>query len=223
VRLLVDGREILVPADQPVTLAATPPAITIRNPDPARVVGLAGDRTRALGARRPFLANAVLVGLAPALAAFGLAALGAAAGANLSAPVASLLALTFLLVASLKGFLLETWEYEGRVAAAVAGEEHDHEDHGHDHAGHDHAPPLRPHAVQSAMRTLLFAVPDLPALDASDRVASGEWAGAGEPRPGDAGLAKALGRLGRAATVAAVALALAAVLGGLGVLLRRTS
>lgn len=214
VRLLVDGHETVVPADQSVSLPARPPRITIRNPDPARVVGLAGDRTRALGSERPFVGNALLAGLAPAVAAFGLAAIGVAAGANLSAPVASLLVVTFLLVASLKGFLLETWQHEGKVAAAVAGEEHDHD--GHDHAHHDHGTADDPRPVRAAMRALLAAVPDLPALDASDRVARGEWAGAGAPGR------ESLGRLGRAALVALVALLGAAAIGGLGVFLRRT-
>ncbi len=207
VPLVVDGREILVPADQSIALPATPPSITIKNPDPARAVGIAGDRTRALGTERSFLGNALLAAIAPALAAFALAALGAAAGASLSGPVAALLATTFLLVASLKGFLLETWEHEGKVAAAVAGDEHDHAD----HAGHRHEPIRRtPPTVEAAMRGVLGIVPDLPALDATDRVARGEWAGVGRPRAR------------RAAAFAAVALLLAAALGGLGVLVRRT-
>jgi len=208
VPLLVDDREILVRTEQAVVLPATPPAIRIRNPDPSRVVGIAGDRTGAVGKGRPFLANGILAALAPALAAFGLAALGTAAGANLSAPVAALLAATILLASSLKGFLLETWEHEGKVAAAVAGERGD-ADH---HAGHHHAPTARaPEPIKAAMRGLLGLLPDLPALDASDRVARGEWAGGG---------VGAL--LSRAARLAAVGLLCAGVLGGLGVLLRRT-
>jgi len=207
VPLVVDGREITVPSDQSVVLPATPPAITIRNADPDRAVGIAGDRTVALGTERSFLGNALLAAVAPALAALALAALGAAAGANLSGPVAALLAATFLLVASLKGFLLETWEHEGKVAAAVAGAEQGHED----HAGHQHGPVRRtPRAVEAAMRGILEVMPDLPALDATDRVARGEWAGVGRTR------AK------HAAAFAAVALTLAAAFGGLGVLVRRT-
>jgi hypothetical protein len=211
VPLLVDGREMVVPADQPVLLPARPPRLVIENADPAHVVGIAGGRTRALGAERSFLANALLAGLAPALAALGLAALAAAAGANLSAPVAALLAATLLLVSSLKGFLLETWEHEGKVAAAVAGEEHDH----HDHEGHGHDHPAArpaPALVQGAMRGLLRIVPDLPALDATDRVARGEWAGTG--LGGGA-------RLPRSALFSAFGLLGAATLGGLGVFLRR--
>jgi hypothetical protein len=206
VALAVDDLEMWVGTDQPVVLPAKPPAITMKSLEADVAIGIVAEKTRVLGAERSFLGNALLTGIAPALAAFALAALGAAAGANLSAPVAALLAVTLLLVASLKGFLLETWEHEGKVAAAVAGEEHDHED----HAGHEHAPVGRtPPAVQAAMRGLLGVVPDLPALDASDRVARGEWAGAGQARIRDA------------ATLAACALLLAAALGGLGVLLRR--
>jgi len=209
VPLLVDGTERIVPTGQPVVLPAAPPAIRIGNPDTKLVVGLAGDRTGALGAARSFAANALLAGLAPALAAMGLAALGVAAGASLSAPVAALLAATLLLVASLKGFLLEAWEHEGTVAAAVA--EGDHPEHeGHDH-GHDHGPIAEaPSPVRSAMRGLLGVLPDLPALDPSDRVARGEWAGSGK--------ARLLG----AARLAALGLLCAAALGGLAVRLRRT-
>lgn len=210
VALLVDGRERTVPTDQSVVLPATPPSIRIGNPEGALVVGLAGDRTGALGADRPFLLNALLAGIAPALAAMGLAALGFAAGAGLSAPVAALLTATLLVAASLKGFLLEAWEHEGKVAAAVAEEEHEHE--GHDH-GHDHGPvAVTPSPVRSAMRGLLWVLPDLPAFDASDRVAGGEWAG------GLRGKARLLG----AARLAAMGLLCAAALGGLGIRLRRT-
>lgn len=205
VALDVDGKEIDVATNQTVVLPARAPAVALKRVADEVTVGIVAERTRVLGAERPFLGNALLAAVAPAVAAFALAALGVAAGANLSAPVASLLVVTFLLVASLKGFLLETWEHEGKVAAAVAGEEHDHGDHG----GHDHAPIRRPRAVEAAMRTLLGAVPDLPALDTSDRVARGEWAGAG--------------RLPDALPFAGVALLLAAALGGVGVFLRRTS
>jgi hypothetical protein len=212
VPLLVDGRERIVPTDQAVVLPATPPAIRIGNPDATLVVGIAGYRTGALGAERPFAVNALLAGLAPALAAMGLAALGVAAGASLSAPVAALLAATLLLAASLKGFLLEAWEHEGKVAAAVAEEEH-HEHDGHDH-GHDHGPIAEaPSPVLSAIRGLLGILPDLPALDASDRVARGEWAGAG---------LRGKARLLDAARLAALGLLCAGALGGLGVRLRRT-
>lgn len=199
VALRVDGRDVRVLAGEPIVLEATPPSIEITNPDATRVVGIVADRTAALGAARPFVWNALLVGVAPALAAFALAALGAAAGANLTAPVAALLAVTFLLFASLKGFLLETLAHEGEIAAAVAAVEHD-EDHR----------PVRPApaAVRSAMRGLLAVLPDLPAFDRSDRAARGEWAG--------------LGRAGRAAAFAGFGLLCAAALGGLGVLLRRT-
>jgi hypothetical protein len=212
VRLLVDGRELVVATDQEVVLPVTPPAVRIGNPDGTVVVGIAGDRTGALGAERAFAANAILAGLAPALAAMGIAALGVAAGAGLSAPVAALLAATILLAASLKGFLLETWEHEGKVAAAVAGEESaGHEGHAH---GHDHGPVAQaPSALRSAMRGLFAMLPDLPAYDASDRVARGEWAWAG-PR----GRARLLG----AARLAALGLLCAAALGGLGLRLRRT-
>jgi len=205
VALRVDGREVSVPTWQTATLPARAPEVEIRSERPDLLVGIVADRTRILGEERSFLANALLAGLAPALVAFGLAAVGVAAGANLSAPVAALLAGTLLLAASLKGFLLDTWEHEGTVAAAVAGEEHE---------GHDHAPVGRaPEAVRSLMRAILEVLPDLPALDASDRVARGEWAGAGLGRSA---------RLAGALRLAAVGLACAGALGGIGVFLRRT-
>ena len=200
--LRVDGRDVRVLAGEPIVLEATPPSIEITNPDATRVVGIAADRTAALGAAKPFAWNALLVGVAPALAAFALAAFGAAAGANLTAPVAALLAVTFLLFASLKGFLVETLAHEGEIAAAVAAAERD------DKADHLPVRPA-PAAVRSAMRGLLAILPDLPAFDRSDRAARGEWAG--------------LGRAGRAAAFAGFGLLCAAALGGLGVLLRRTS
>ena len=200
--LRVDGRDVRVLAGEPIVLEATPPSIEITNPDATRVVGIVADRTAALGAPRPFVWNALLVGVAPALAAFALAAFGAAAGANLTAPVAALLAVTFLLFASLKGFLVETLAHEGEIAAAVAAAERD------DKADHLPVRPA-PAAVRSAMRGLLAILPDLPAFDRSDRAARGEWAG--------------LGRAGRAAAFAGFGLLCAAALGGLGVLLRRTS
>lgn len=207
VALDVDGLEMQVGTDEPVVLPVKPPAVEMRSLGSDVAIGIVAEKTRVLCAERSFLANALLAGIAPALAAFALAALGAAAGANLSAPVAALLAVTFLLVASLKGFLLETWEHEGKVAKAVAGEEQGHED----HAGHRHEPVRRtPPAAEAAMRGILTIVPDLPALDASDRVARGEWAGVGRSR------------VEKAATLAVFALLCAAALGGIGVLVRRT-
>jgi hypothetical protein len=202
VALRVDGREVRVRADEPVVLPAAPPRVEISNPDATRTIGLVAEETRALGAPRPFLGNALLAAAAPALAAAALAALGAAAGAHLSAPVAALLLATLLLIASLKGFLLEMWEHEGAMAHAIAGEAE------HDHEGHDHGPaPRAPAAAKRAMRALLAVVPDLPALDASDRVGRGEWTGPA--------------RAARAAAFAALALLVAAGVGGLGVRTRR--
>jgi hypothetical protein len=224
VPLLVDGAERTVPTDQIVILPATPPAIRLGNPTAEVVVGIAGDRTGALGTGRSFLWNAILAGLAPALAAMGLAALGSAAGASLSAPVAALLAATLLLAASLKGFLLEAWEHEGKVAAAVAEEEHAHEGHDHhDHDGHHHGPVAQaPPPVRAALRGLFGILPDLPALDASDRVARGDWTGAGIRWHPDAAYLPVGGRLLDAARLAALGLLCAAALGGIGMRFRRT-
>jgi hypothetical protein len=82
------------------------------------------------------------------------------------------------------------------------------------------------------VRAVLAVVPDLPALDASDRVGQGEWAGLGGADPGAvrdavakgdlAAACAALGRCGRAAALAALGLLGAALVGGLGVRLRRT-
>ncbi len=208
VALSVDGIERQVATEEPAVFPAKPPAVEMRSLGSDVAIGIVAEKTRVLGAERSFLGNALLAGIAPAIAAFALAALGAAAGANLSAPVATLFAVTFLLVASLKGFLLDTWEHEGKVAAAVASGEHEHAR--GDHAGHRHEPVDRaPAAAEAALRALLRIVPDLPALDASDRVARGEWAGLGPSRAG------------RSATFAALALVCAAVLGGVGVFLRR--
>jgi hypothetical protein len=57
------------------------------------------------------------------------------------------------------------------------------------------------------MRALLLVVPDLAALDASDRVGRGEWTGPA--------------RAARAAAFAALGLFAAGALGGLGVRARR--
>ncbi|HEX5137038.1 MAG TPA: hypothetical protein VFY93_08710 [Planctomycetota bacterium] len=206
VPLLVDGAERYVATDQPVVLPAAPPSILLGNPGTTFLLGIAGNRTAALGAERSFLGNALLAGVGPALAAMGIAALGIAAGAGLSAPVAALLVATLLLAASLRGFLLEAWEHEGKVAAAVTEEEReDPEGHGHRHRTIAEVPS----GVRTAMRAVLGILPDLPAFDASDRVARGEWAGS------------RLKRFLGAAQLLGMGLLLAAALGGLGVRKRR--
>ncbi|MHC4133544.1 MAG: hypothetical protein ACYTDU_02800 [Planctomycetota bacterium] len=200
----VDGRRYDVYPGQTLVAPIDPPSVPIRNLSPEFDVGVVSEKIRVLRSERSFLLNALGASLPPALAAAALAAFGAAAGANLSTAVAALLTTLVLLLASLKGFLLESFAHEGKARAAVA------HDPTHDRA-HVHAPG-EPTAVRQVakrmVQALLTPLPDLSDLDRTDRVALGEWT--------------ATRRTGPAALVLLAALIVAAALGGLGVRARRT-
>jgi hypothetical protein len=193
----VNDRDVFVHANHPIVVPVRGPTVEIRNRSEEHVVGIARDEVRFLGERRPFWLNALLAGLAPALGAAALAAFGAAAGANLSAPVAALLTAVVLLLASLRGFLLEAVEHEGETHQVI--------EHG------DHAHVVEDDAFRAAARALvvgiLHAMPDLGALDHTGRAALGDWVGARSGR--------------RALLILLGALLLAGALGGIGIHQRR--
>jgi len=196
----VDGRRYHVYPGQTLVAAIDPPSVPIRNLSSEFAVGVVREKIRVLRSEEPFLLNALRASVPPALAAAAVAAFGAAAGANLSAAVAALLTTLVLLLASLKGFLVESFAHEGKAQAAVA----------QGHAQED--APGEPTAVRRAAKRMVQAaltlLPDLSDLDRTDRVALGEWTG--------------IRRIGIAALVLLGALACAAALGGLGVHARRT-
>jgi len=199
--ITVNGARREVFPDQSVQVPVAPPRIELRNETPEYLVGIVGESVRVLGGRRSFLRNAARAAPAPALGAAALAAVGAAAGANLTATVAGLLTTVLLMLAGMKGFLVETLEFEG--AAQAANEEHD---------GHHHgpaAPGPAGEAARAVVRAVLVVVPDLAALDATGTVALGEWLDGT--------------RAGRGALLLAEALLVATAAGGLGVRLRRTA
>ena len=196
----VDGRKYDAYPNQTLVAPITPPDVEIRSLSPEFQVGVVRDQMRVLRSERSFLLNALGASLAPALAAAAVAAVGAAAGANLSAAIAALLTTLVLLLASLKGFLLESFAHEGKTQAA---RELDH--------AHENAPQEATAVRQVAKRmvqAVLAPLPDLSDLDRTDRVALGEWT--------------ATRRTGTAALVLLAALIVAAALGGLGVHARRT-
>ena len=193
----VDGRKYEVYPDQTLVAPITPPDVKIHNLSREFVVGVVRDQMRVLRSERRFLPNALGASLPPALAAAAVAAFGAAAGANLSAALAALLTTLVLLLASLKGFLIESFAHEGKTQAAMAQ---------HEHAASE--PTAVRRAAEGMVQAVLTLLPDLSDLDRTDRVALGEWTGAR--------------RLGSAALVLLAALACAAALGGLGVHARRT-
>jgi len=186
-----------------VQVPVAPPRIELRNETPEYLVGIVGESVRVLGGRRSFLLNAARAAPAPALGAAALAAVGAAAGANLTATVAGLLTTVLLMLAGMKGFLVETLEFEG--AAQAAHEEPGHEGHPHGPA----APGPAGEAARAVVQAVLVVVPDLAALDATGTVALGEWLDGT--------------RAGRGALLLAEALLLATAAGGLGVRLRRSA
>lgn len=196
----VDGHEYDAYPGQTLAAPITPPDVTIRNLSPEFAVGIVVDQMRVLRYERSFLLNALGASLAPALAAAAVAAFGAAAGANLSAAVAALLTTLVLLLASLKGFLLESFAHEGTTRAAMAQ--------GHDHGHAPETPAPAREAAKGLVRAMLALLPDLGDLDRTDRVALGEWT--------------ATRRSGASALILLGALLFAAVLGGLGVHARRT-
>jgi len=206
--LEVDGVPYPAFPGQPMVVPAKAPEVHLRNASPEFALAIVGEEVWTLDEPRSFLMNAMAAGVAPTLGAAAVAAFGVSAGACLSAPVAALLAALVLCLAGMKGFLLDTYTYGGSTAAARA-EEQD----AHDHSGHDHGPApgeaestLRSTA-RSTMKVVLWAVPDLAELDRTDRVALGEWTG--------------LKQGNRALAILAVALAWAALVGGLGVWTRR--
>ncbi len=161
-------------------------------------VGVVIEDTRVLRADASFLGNSLSNSFGPGLGAAALAAFGAAMGALFTGPVAALVTALLLLLASLRGFLLEAAEYGG-----TAQEQHVHSAH-----------PERPgpdvevrDASRAVIAGLLTIVPDLHALDGSGRVALGEWNGSGG--------------VYRASLYLLIALAVAAMFGGWGVHTRR--
>ena len=193
----VGGRPYEFYPDVPIIVEVSGTEVVLNNVSPDHVVGIDRTETRALAESRSFLLNALLAGLAPALGAASLGALAAMASALLHAPVAALFAALFLTLASLKGFLVETIEFEGALRQARQ-------------AGGAAAQAEGGEASEFARRyigALLVLVPDLVEFDQTDRVATGEWTGAS--------------RTDRALATLAGALALAALLGGIGVHARR--
>jgi hypothetical protein len=180
------GRHTEVPARGDV--------LVVENVDEAALVGIDPEGTRWLGANRPFLLNALAAGAGPALGAAALASFAVACSAMLAGPVAALLAACVLLLGAMRGFLLEA-AAEGPPPTAHA-------------VAHSHGAVAEPPGfARAALRSLLAAVPDLHALDASARAARGEWVGWGGARG--------------AAPLLLGALAVACALGGAGVRLRR--
>ncbi|MHC4547816.1 MAG: hypothetical protein ACYTEZ_03480 [Planctomycetota bacterium] len=198
----VDGARYEVYPDQTIVVPITPPRVEIRSLSPAFAVGVAREKIRVLRGERPFLLNALGSGVPPALGAGAVAAFGAAAGAHLSSAVAALLTTLVLLLASLKGFLLETFEHEGKTRAAVE----------HEHVAREPRPSAEQTGVRRVARAFveatLLVLPDLSDLDRTDRAALGEWTG--------------VRRAGSAALILLAALLFAAVVGGVGVQARRT-
>ena len=189
----VNGRLHEIYPDLPITVPVASPHIVITNRSPEFRVGIVMHEMIALGRERSFLGNALGAALAPALGAAALAAVAVAAGANLTAPVAALLAVVLLFVASLKGFLHDTLTHEGAVRASREKSVEPN--------------PLRD-AARGVVKSVLAVLPDLSELDRTDRVAAGRWTGVRKSgRP--------------AALILLVSLALAGLLGGLGVHARR--
>ncbi|MHC4819947.1 MAG: hypothetical protein ACYTF8_18050 [Planctomycetota bacterium] len=194
----VDGRRYDVYPGQTLVAPIDPPSVPIRNLSSHFAVGIVREKIRVLRSEESFLLNALGASLPPALAAA--AAFGAAAGANLSAALAALLTTLVLLLASLKGFLIESFAHEGKTQAAVA-----HGD-AREHAASE--PTALRRAAKRMVQAALTPLPNLSDLDRTDRVALGEWTGTR--------------RIGTASLVLLAALACAAALGGLGVHARRT-
>jgi len=202
-RVRVDGEELAVHHDRPVTVPVRGNPVRLENRSPEYAVAVDLASFRALYEEKPFLSNSLLAAVPPALGAGALAAIGVAAGAHLGAPVAALLLALLLLLSSMRGFLLDMIEHEGTLRRA---RETTALHHGHAHAA-DPAPPGRAFA-KGAVKALLDLVPPIGPLDRTGEVATGEWVGDARVAPGTAML------LG--------ALALAAAFGGIGVHLRRT-
>ena len=199
----VDGDSFEVHHDRPITLPVRNNPVLLRNRSPDFAVTLDLDSFRALYEERAFAPNAMLASIPPALGAAALAALGAAAGAHLGAPVAALVLTLLLLLASLRGFLIESIEYEGTLRRSRTEA----------HAGHDHGPPVdfdRPGRAfaKGAVRGMLELVPPIGELDRTGEVSIGEWVGTS--------------RFLRGAIYLALALGFSGIVGGIGIHLRRT-
>jgi len=198
-----DDRPITVPVD--VRAVGEDHVVMIRNRSPDYAVGIDVGSLRALTMRRSFFPNSIAAAVAPALGAGALAALGAAAGAHLGPAVAALLLTLLLLLGALKGFVLDVIEHEGALkAASTEIVQHG----GHTHGGaqfRDH--PMRAEAKR-VLAGMLSVVPSIGDLDRTGAVATGEWVG--------------LRRVVPAALLLLSSLLLGAVLGGLGVYMRRT-
>jgi len=210
--LEVDGEAYSVAWNQALVVEVERSPVVVVNRSPEFVVGIVADDVRAFVEPRGFLGNAAVSAVPPALGAAALAAFGCAAGAHLAGAVAALLTAVVLLLASMKGFLLETIEHEGGARAAREAGQDPHEHHHHHHDRHaprvDLEGTVASEVAKAFTRALLAALPDLGALDRTDRVALGEWTGPGATS--------------RALLCLTAALALAAGVGGLGVYLRRT-
>ncbi|MHC4341944.1 MAG: hypothetical protein ACYSX0_17225 [Planctomycetota bacterium] len=195
----VDGETYWVHDFRPIVVPIESNRPLLRNLSKDHIVSIVAQETRALGARRPFLLNALLAGAAPSLGAAALAAVAATGGALLSAPVAALLTALVLLLASMKGFLLDTFEHEGEVQRVRSDGDHAHE--------FDEGPGVAREAARGVIEGVLLVLPNASELDRTDRVALGDWTG--------------LKGSGRALLILCGALAVALVLGGVGVHRRR--
>ncbi|MHC4937772.1 MAG: hypothetical protein ACYTHK_02230 [Planctomycetota bacterium] len=204
----VDGKAFEVHHDRAITLPVRNNPVLLRNRSPEFAVALDLASFRALFEKRSFLPNALLASIPPALGAAALAALGAAASAHLGAPVAALLLTLLLLLASMRGFLLEMIEYEGSLRRAQQSSQA-----GHAHHGHSHGPSMELDSpgrafAKGAVKGLLDFVPPITVLDRTGEVAIGRWVGDARVWPGGRYLL--------------VSLLFAALVGGVGVSLRRT-
>ncbi len=208
----VDGQSYDVAPNETVVFTVKPgQKVWFRPGDGDYLIGL--DEIRTLREKQSFLGNALLASIGPALGAAGLAAIASAAGASLAAPVAALLAILLLLLSGMKGFLLDTLEFEGALQESRTASH----THTHDHGGADpaRAPSSGTRAIaKRVLRGALAVVPDLDAYDRSDRVALGEWLWKKKDRTDWGGAGAALLTL-------AIGLLVATIVGGLGLIARR--
>jgi len=201
----VDGKAFEVHHDRAVTLPVRNNPVLLRNRSPEFAVALDLGSFRALFEERSFLPNALLAAVPPAVGAAALAALGAAASAHLGAPVAALMLTLLLLLASMRGFLLEMIEYEGSLQRAQEST--------HTHHGHTHGPRVQLDSpgrafAKGAVKGLLDLVPPIGLLDRTGEVAIGRWVGNARVWP--------------ASRYLLASLLFTAVIGGAGIYLRRT-
>jgi len=176
------GGTFSAPVGMPVEVELPAPGadVELHGATEGLAIGVLSSEARALGAPSPFLGNALVAGLGPALGAAALGALAAAAAAHLSGAVAALLAASLLLLASMRGFLLDAIEHGGGAAAGMRGAEA---------------------AMETPRRVVAFllrGIPDLQRLDPTSRAVEGE-------RVGVAGAGEGALLLGGALAVAAVA------------------